>query len=229
MPETELYAPVKKLLESMGYSVKAEVGDCDAFGVLPDGSTAAVEMKLRLNLDVIIQAVDRQKIADRVYIAVPSPKKSTLKRWNSIGIVIRRLGIGLITVKKDGAKITFEPGEYDMKAAEARSKGKRKKLEAEFLQRHGDQNTGGTNGKTVTVYRENAILIAALAEKYGSIALSDIGKMAGVAKAGDIVKRNYYGWFKAEDDVLCLTELGKSELSEYRELADKMLKEAEGL
>ncbi len=229
MQETELYAPVKELLENMGYSVKAEVGDCDAFGVLPDGSTAAVEMKLRLNLDVIIQAVDRQKLADKVYIAVPSPKKSTLKRWNSIGIVIRRLGIGLITVKERGAKITFEPREYDMKAAEARNKGRRKRLETEFLQRHGDQNTGGTNGKTVTVYRENAILIAALAEKYGSIAFSDIGKMAGIAKARDIVNRNYYGWFKAEDDEFGLTDRGKSELSEYRELADKMLKEAEGL
>ena len=76
MPETDLYMPVKSLLESMGAVVKGEVGDIDIFGLMPDGRTVAVEMKLHLNLDVIIQAVLRQKVADSVYIAVPSPKKA---------------------------------------------------------------------------------------------------------------------------------------------------------
>ena len=85
--------PVKSLLESMGAVVKGEVGDIDIFGLMPDGRTVAVEMKLHLNLDVIIQAVLRQKVADSVYIAVPSPKKSMLRRWHNIGTVLRRLEI----------------------------------------------------------------------------------------------------------------------------------------
>ena len=46
MAETDLYMPVKSLLESMGAVVKGEVGDIDIFGLMPDGRTVAVEMKL---------------------------------------------------------------------------------------------------------------------------------------------------------------------------------------
>lgn len=229
MPETELYAPVKELLEKSGYTVKAEVGDCDVFAVAENGETLAVELKLHLNLDVIVQAVMRQKIADKVYVAVPSPKKSSLKRRNNISVVLRRLEIGLITVKKDGAKITFPAKAYDRDAAVKRSRSKREKIEEEFIKRHGDRNVGGTKGKTVTLYRERAVLIAALAEKYGKIAFSDIAEMAGDKKARELIKRNYYGWFSSDNEFFALTEKGKDELCEYRELADELIKEAEDL
>ena len=62
MPETDLYSPVKKLLTEMGYSVKAEIMDADVFGVKGE-ETIAVELKLSLNLDVIVQAALRQKVA----------------------------------------------------------------------------------------------------------------------------------------------------------------------
>lgn len=225
MPETELYMPVKKLLEDMGATVRAEVGDCDVYAVMPSGETVAVEMKLHLNLDVIVQAVLRQNVTDKVYIAVPGPKKNALRRWHNIGIVLRRLEIGLITVKKDGAKITFPPKEYDLKAAKSRHKTKSEGLKKEFSQRHGDLNVGGTKGKTVTVYRESCVLMAALAEKYGSIALSDIGDMTKNPKAAQAVKRNFYGWFENDGERFCLSEKGKKETEEYADLKDELMKE----
>ena len=77
MPETDLYMPVKTLFENMGYSVKAEVLDADVLAV-KDGETVAIELKLSLNLDVIVQAALRQKVADKVYIAVPPAKRAAL-------------------------------------------------------------------------------------------------------------------------------------------------------
>lgn len=225
MPETDLYLPVKNLLENMGAEVKAEVGDIDIFAVMPDGKSAAVEMKLHLNLDVIVQAVLRQKVADLVYIAVPSPNKSTLRRWHNIGTVLRRLEIGLITVKKDGAKVTFPPGGYDRAASIKRSAGKRKKIEREFSLRHGDLNTGGTNGKKITVYRERCILVAETIKRRGEITENEI------EGADRILKRNCYGWFLKKGELFSLTDKGKEELSYYEEntpeLIEELMKEAE--
>lgn len=228
MPETELYAPVKALFEEMGASVRGEVGDCDVYAVMPDGEALAAELKLRLNLDVIVQAVLRQNVADKVYIAVPSPKKSGLRKWHNICTVLRRLEIGLITVKEEGAKVTFPPKEYDRSAAKSRNRKKRERLDEEFSLRHGDLNTGGTNGKTVTVYREGCILIAALAKKYKKIALSDICEMSGRKKARDAVMKNYYGWFENDGNDFWLSEKGEKEAEEYKKLANELLKEVEG-
>lgn len=231
MPETDLYMPVKSLLESMGAVVKGEVGDIDIFGLMPDGKTVAVEMKLHLNLDVIIQAVLRQKVADSVYIAVPSPKKSMLRRWHNIGTVLRRLEIGLITVKNTGAKVTFPPGGYDREAAKKRSAKKKVAIEREFSLRHGDENTGGTKGKKITVYREKCILIAETVKKYGKVAAADIALKTKNPDAETAVKRNPYGWFLRKDGYVYLTDKGKEELLQYEEkspeLICELMKEAE--
>ena len=139
MPETDLYMPVKTLFENMGYSVKAEVLDADVLAV-KDGETVAIELKLSLNLDVIVQAALRQKVADKVYIAVPPAKRAALKKRQNISHVLRRLEIGLITVREDEAKITFEAKEFDRRGAISRSKKTREKMMDEFSLRHGDEN-----------------------------------------------------------------------------------------
>ena len=43
--ETSLYAPVKTLLESQGYEVKAEVRGCDVVAVRGDEAPVIVELK----------------------------------------------------------------------------------------------------------------------------------------------------------------------------------------
>ena len=227
MPETDLYSPVKKLLAEMGYSVKAEIMDADVFGVKGE-ETIAVELKLSLNLDVIVQAALRQKVADKVYIAVPPAKRSGLKKRQNISHVLRRLEIGLITVREDEAKISFEAKEFDRKAAITRAKKTKEKMMDEFTLRHGDENVGGTNGKTMTVYRERAILLAALSEKYGEIKIADIPYLSGNPKAKSIIESNYYGWFYKKDKLYGITEEGKKELKKYAKLKKTLLFEAEG-
>lgn len=227
MPETDLYNPVKNLLTEMGYSVKAEIMDADVFGVKGE-ETVAVELKLSLNLDVIVQAALRQKVADKVYIAVPPAKRASLKKRQNISHVLRRLEIGLITVREDEAKISFEAKAFDRKGAVSRAKKTKEKMMDEFTLRHGDENVGGTNGKTMTVYRERAILIAALSEKYGEIKLSDIPYLSGNPKAKSIIESNYYGWFIKNDKKYSITDKCRKELKSYAKLKKTLLAEAEG-
>lgn len=68
--EEDLYAPIRDYLTGEGYTVKGEVKHCDVMAVKYD-EMLVVEMKKTLNLDVILQAAIRQRLTDRVYIAVP--------------------------------------------------------------------------------------------------------------------------------------------------------------
>ncbi|MBN9374131.1 MAG: hypothetical protein J0I40_01825, partial [Cellulomonas sp.] len=107
MLERDLYAPVKALLEERGYAVQAEVASCDAVAVRGD-ECCAVELKLRLNLEVIVQAAARQRFADAVYVAIPAPGRAYYTaRFRDVCRVLRRLDVGLITVRAGGARVDF--------------------------------------------------------------------------------------------------------------------------
>ena len=75
MAESDLYAPIKKFLERQGYEVKGEVEECDIVAVRGDEPPVVVELKLQLNLSLILQAVDRLGASDCVYIAFRVGKK----------------------------------------------------------------------------------------------------------------------------------------------------------
>jgi hypothetical protein len=69
--EASLYPPVKRFLESLGYEVKGEIGGCDLVGVHQNGTVVVIgELKLRFNLDLLLQAVDRMPACDEVWLAV---------------------------------------------------------------------------------------------------------------------------------------------------------------
>ena len=68
MSEAELYGPIKRFLETQGYIVKGEIGACDIVALRGDEAPVVVELKERLNLALILQAVDRLAISDAVYI-----------------------------------------------------------------------------------------------------------------------------------------------------------------
>ena len=59
--ETSLYLPVKRHLESLGFSVKGEVGGCDLVALNGDDPPVVVigELKLSFNLELILQGVER--------------------------------------------------------------------------------------------------------------------------------------------------------------------------
>ena len=59
--ETSLYGPVKRYLETLGFSVKGEVCGCDLVALRGDEPPMVVvgELKLSFSLDLLLQAVDR--------------------------------------------------------------------------------------------------------------------------------------------------------------------------
>ena len=60
--ETELYAPIKRLLEGQGYEVKGEVGAADIVAVRGDEDPVIVELKTAFSLSLFHQAIERQAV-----------------------------------------------------------------------------------------------------------------------------------------------------------------------
>jgi hypothetical protein len=101
--ETDLYAPVKKLLEHQGYTVRAEVDRCDLVAVRGGEPPVIVELKRRLALSLVYQGIERQRITDAVYLAVAAPTgRKAWAIWNrkrgAMLQLCRQLGLGLMTV-----------------------------------------------------------------------------------------------------------------------------------
>ena len=115
MPETSLYPAVKRFLEGNGYRVKGEIHGCDAVAV-HDGEPsrlAIVEMKLGFTLDLLLQATDRMRAADEVWLAVPTTRRGR-DRDPRIHRLCRFLGFGLMAVSaaRDQVEVLVEPGPY---------------------------------------------------------------------------------------------------------------------
>src|SRR4051794_5426514 len=76
--EQDLYKPVKRFLEDLGYEVKGEVRGCDVVAVRRGDDQGAteppivVELKLAFTLGFVLQGIDRAAVTDLVYLAVPS-------------------------------------------------------------------------------------------------------------------------------------------------------------
>ena len=97
--ETDLYAPVKKLLEERGYTVRAEVDRCDLVAVQGGEPPVIVELKQSFALSLVYQGIERQRITDAVYLAVAAPTgREAWAMWNrKRGAALqlcRRLGLG---------------------------------------------------------------------------------------------------------------------------------------
>ena len=105
MPEADLYGPIKRFLEAQGYVVKGEVGPCDVVAVRGDERPIVVELKERLSLALILQAVDRLAISDTVYIAfrIGSSQSAFWRTGRKrVTALLRRLGLGLLTISARG-------------------------------------------------------------------------------------------------------------------------------
>jgi hypothetical protein len=217
MQETDLYAPVKTFLERQGYSVKAEVKDCDVVAVRGDEPPVIVELKTSFSISLLLQGVDRQAVSDWVYIAFPLTKARTKRGQIADAVKLcRRLGIGLMTVRLEPSELVqvhCDPGAYQPRKIPRRTAS----LLREFDQRVGDPNTGGQNRRAiVTAYRQDALRIAA------AISNGEVGKPAslkktlGVEKAATILSQNHYGWFfRMERGLYGLSPTGHEALKTY--------------
>ena len=209
MQETDLYSPVKQLFESLGFTVKAEIGAVDVVAQRGQDEPVIIELKLGFTLALLHQAIARQAITDDVYLAVTKWKgKAGWKTFKNNISLCKRLGLGLIAVDIDGnsAKIYADPMPY----APRQSKVKKARLMKEFSAREGDPNLGGMTRQTImTAYRQNAIKCARILLVLGPSKGAIVAEKAGVESATRLMADNHYGWFsKVSRGVYTLSEAG---------------------
>ncbi len=222
--ETDLYGPVKALLEGQGYEVKGEVGAADVVACREQEDPVIVELKTGFSLSLFHQAIDRLSLSDTVYVCVPrGTGRAFQKSLKHNKTLCRRLGLGLITVRlRDGlAEIHLDPAPYSPR----RSKPKRARLLKEFATRVGDPNAGGMTRKTVmTAYRQDALRCAATLHANGATKAAHVAATCGVARARRIMSDNHYGWFdRVATGIYELSPNGRRAVAAHAGTLDELL------
>lgn len=225
--ETSLYGPVKSYFTALGYEVKGEVGAADLVAMprsKQDSEPVIVELKTGFTLSLFHQAINRQSMTDKVYIAVPRKTgKAALVAIRRNKMLCRRLRIGLITVRLSDGKVVVhcEPAPFTPRKIKAR----KTKLISEFESRHGDPNKGGmTSEGLMTSYRQGALRCAKVLHDEGACKASYVAKMAGFDKARNLMAANHYGWFeKIDRGVYGLTPIGAKALDDHAEAVRSMI------
>ena len=225
LKESDLYGPVRDYLTGLGYDVKGEVRDCD-IAATRDGELVVVELKRGFTLELIYQALDRQRAAEVVYVAVPLPKRGYMDpRVRDMQSLCRRLELGLIFVgftSRGQAQI-----DVAVHPKEANPPKVNKKRRLAILREHGgrtgSRNTGGvTRRKILTLYKEQALLAAKILRDSGPLTVEQLKKRGGPDTAGTILGRNAVGWFDRESlgngrYAYSVNEKGLTALEEYKE------------
>ncbi|MFP5108327.1 DUF2161 domain-containing phosphodiesterase [Neobacillus sp. C211] len=225
LQEIDLYKPIQTYFLREGYEVYGEVKDCDIVAV-KDEELVVIELKLTLSVDLLIQAAKRQRITDKVYVAIPKPKhRLNSKRWTEKCHLIRRLELGLIVVSSPGkrgrSEIIFEPTPFIRR----KNKRKRDSIMKEINGRSADYNVGGSNRtKIMTAYKENCIQIACYLENLGPLSPKMLNQLGSGKNTSSVLTKNYYGWFeRIRRGIYVITEKGKEEIKEYPELINYYL------
>ena len=215
MSETRLYAAVKAFLEAQGYSAKGEIHGCDVVAIRPGEPPILVicEMKLGLNLELVLQAVDRMPVADAVWLAVPRTKRGR-DRDRRVVKLCRLVGLGLLTVGLDGfIEVLANPEPYTPRP----NKPRRAKLFREHGRRRGDPTPGGSVRREImTAYRQTSLACAA-ALRDGEASTRAL--KAVTPEAPTILLRNVYGWFeRVSRGIYQLTPSGMAAAAQAAEL-----------
>lgn len=205
--ETDLYAPVKALLEAQGYDVKAEVRGCDVVAVRGSEAPLVVELKRQFGLPLVLQGVDRLAMTDAVYLAVGAWPA----RMDDVRRLLRRVGLGLIVVAHGRADVVLDPVPYQPR----RDRRRAERLLLEHQRRIGDPNTGGSTRRPImTAYRQEAERCLELLAT-GPMTPRAMRLAAQVPHATAILGRDVYGWFeRVERGVYRLTPRGETALAE---------------
>jgi len=217
MAESDLYDPIKRFLQAQGYTVKGEIGACDVVAVRGDEGPVVVELKESLSLALILQAVDRLWVSEAVYIAFRIGKgrsASWRSRKKQVTSLLRRLGLGLLTVSSRGNVVpVLDPASYRPRPNARR----RDRLLKEFAERIGDPETGGSSSrKRLTAYRQDALRCARELDAEGVLKVSVVRERAVVTRAGLILRDNHYGWFdRVKTGYYELSPKGRQDLVEW--------------
>lgn len=228
--EIDLYKPVKHYFTEQGYNVYGEVKDCDVVAVKEE-ELIIVELKLRLNLDLVMQATKRQRLTEQVYVAIPKPNYSLRsQKWRDICHLMRRLEVGLLVISfetdQEQIKVIHHPAPFDRIKSMQRSKKRRNSLKAEIEGRTGDFNIGGSNKlKIMTAYKENCIHIACCLIHHGPLSPKALKEIGTGEKTSRILTKNYEEWFdRIERGVYAISDKGKSELKAYPQFVEYYMK-----
>jgi hypothetical protein len=212
--ETNLYLPVKRFLEELGFLVKGEIGNCDLVALSPDSSPIVVigELKLAFNLELVLQGVDRASACDEVWLAVRLAANGRGRESDPrVRKLCRRLGFGLLAVDARGnVEIVVSPAA----PMPRRDQRRRSRLVDEHRKRQGDPTAGGGSRQPImTAYRQQALACAsALAS--GSQRMRDLRQ--SVPDAPKILQSNVYGWFVREErGIYSLTQAGRLALERW--------------
>lgn len=231
MKEFEMFPAVKNLFEEAGYTVNAEVKNCDVTAVKGD-ELIIVEMKTSLNVKLLAQGINRQRSGADVYVAVPRPKNYDGRKWRDILSVIKKLELGLIFItvsdKFSFAEVVIDPIPFKTTNT---YKPKKRALMDEITARRCDTNIGGVTGrKIVTSYIELSVHIGCLLENLETASPKDF-KTFGIesGRAGTILRNNVIGWFeKVDKGVYRLSDkwiIGKAMYKEVYNYYDKAVKD----
>jgi hypothetical protein len=212
--ETELYLPVKRHLESLGYCVKGEIGGCDLVG-LGEGEPPVVvigELKLTFTFDLVLQGVDRAGAGDEVWLAAQLSRRGKGRESDPrFRNLCRRLGFGLLGVGANGeVHVLLSP----LAPPPRRDPKRRSRLVDEHRRRQGDPHAGGgSRAPIMTAYRQQALICAA-ALTAGPARPRDL--KARAPDAGKILLDNVYGWFdRASRGVYALSTAGHDALRRW--------------
>ena len=217
--ESDLYPPIKHWLESNGYTVHGEVGDCDVAARKGD-SLVLIEMKRAVTLDLLLQIVQRQEAAESVYAAVPAPRTQD-KRWRALTRLLKRLEAGLLLVNLHSAlksvEVAFHPVLQPRRPVQ---RAKHRALLTEMDGRTIDLNRGGSSRRPLmTAYREAALAAAVALERLGTASPKALRELGAGPKTGAILLANHYGWFdRLGVGRYALTNRGREALEQYAEL-----------
>jgi hypothetical protein len=215
LQETALYAPVKAFLETLGYRCKGEIGGCDLVALSGDEPPVVViaELKAAFTLELLLQAVDRARAGDEIWLAARLKPKGRHgdRRFRDL---CRRLGFGMLGVGDDGrVELLLSPSAPTVR----RDPKRRSRLIDEHRRRKGDPHPGGGRGVAImTAYRQRALDCAReMAE--GPKRPRDLRPAA--PDAGAILLRNVYGWFApVARGVYELTDAGRAALTRWPQL-----------
>lgn len=193
--ETALYPAVKAFLEGQGFEVKGEICGCDVVAVRDSEPPLIViaELKLSFTLELVLQAVDRLRAADQVYLAVTASRRGR-DQDGRVHRLCRRLGVGLLTVDvaRNTVIVVAEPLPYRPRA----DLQQKRRLLKEHVKRRGDPTSGSSTRQPImTAYRQRAIACAE-ALRSGPLRPRDMKPLAD--DAGAILRRNVYGWFGSD-------------------------------
>ena len=218
LQESDLYLPIKTHLQTLGFEVKGEIKNCDIVAK-KDDDIIIIELKLTLNITLLMQAVDRFTLADNVYIAIPKQTTMFKKKSKQVKKLIARLGLGLIIVDiqktQQYVEVINDPQDYTPR----KNKRKQTALLKEFNLRQGDTQKGSsTRSKAgLTAYRQRSIRIATFLLAQSTAKGAEINKVIDEPQATQFLRDNYYGWFnKIDRGVYEISDKGKKELPNWK-------------